>query len=221
MTIDWRGVPIFVTNFNNLERGFRCLLTWLRAAGHENITVLDNASTWPPLLEFYDRSPELQVVRLTENKGPYVFWQMLLHTQQTGPFVVTDPDVVPSVACPYDLVARMLESMETLPHMPCKVGPSLRIDNLPDHYIHKQEVMEWERQYWRYPTADGSAYEALIDTTFALYKAGSTPWPKEGTHYRLAPPYTVEHVPWYEDSTKECPERTHYKACARKEFLHW
>ena len=67
---DWHYTPVFVTNFNNLERGFRRLLAWLRAAGYDNVTVVDNASTWPPLLEFYDRSPEVAVLRLTREQGP-------------------------------------------------------------------------------------------------------------------------------------------------------
>lgn len=219
--MDWRETPIYVTNFNNLERGFRRLLAWLRANGHKNITVLDNASTWAPLLDFYAAQPELQVLRLAENKGPYAFWHLELHMQQATPFVVTDPDVVPAVTCPRDLVGKMLEGLETLPSAPCKVGPSLRVDNLPAHYHLRGEVVEWERQWWQRLTADGGAYEALIDTTFALYKPGSVAWPPVGTHYRLAPPYTVEHIPWYEDSEHPSEERDHYQACARREYIHW
>ena len=133
--------------------------------------------------------------------------------------MVTDPDVVPTVTCPHDLVRRMLEALETLPTVG-KVGPSLRVDNLPPHYLLREEVVEWETQFWQKPTADGGAYEAQLDTTFALYRPGSEPWP-EGAHYRLAPPYSVEHVPWYENSERACEEREFYKEHARREFIHW
>lgn len=213
-------IPIFINNFNNLDRGFRRLLTWLRDAGYGNVTVIDNASTWPSLLEFYTQSPEPMVVHAGANLGPYALWTLGLVPQST-PFVVTDPDVVPSVTCPYDLVGRLLEALETLPASPCKVGPSIRVDNLPDHYKHKREVVAWEQQFWQRPVDGLGAYESLIDTTFALYLAGSVPWPAEGTHYRLAPPYCVEHVPWYEDSDKSNSEREYYQANARRDFIHW
>jgi hypothetical protein len=219
--MDWHQTPIFVTNFNNLDRGFKRLLTWLRRAGYEHVAVIDNASTWPPLLEFYEHLLEVQVMRLAENLGPYAFWHLGLHTRQLVPFVVTDPDVVPAVTCPHDLVGRLHEALSTLPSSPVKVGPSLRVDNLPACYNHREEVLAWEKQFWQRPTEDGRAYEALLDTTFALYRPGSKAWPPEGTHYRLAPPYSMEHIPWYEDSVLTNAEREHYKAHARKEFVHW
>ena len=57
--------------------------------------------------------------------------------------MVTDPDVVPTVTCPHDLVRRMLEALAASPTVG-KVGPSLRVDNLPPHYLLREEVVEWE-----------------------------------------------------------------------------
>lgn len=219
--MDPKQTPIYITNYNNLERGFRRLLLWLRQAGHTNVIVLDNASTWPPLLEFYASSPELNVVGLPENRGPYALWHLGWHEMQEGPFVVTDPDVVPAPTCPNDLVAQMVKAMETLPATPCKVGPSLRVDNLPDHYRLKREVVAWERQWWQKPTADGTAYDALIDTTMALYRSGSPSWPPVGTHYRLAPPYQLEHVPWYEDIQRPTEEARYYREHIDRQWTHW
>ena len=222
--MNWRDTPIHVTNRDNLDRGFRRLVAWLRQAGHGNITVIDNGSTWPPLLAFYDKSPELNVLRLTTNMGPYAFWHLGMQVQQAAPFVVTDPDVVPAVACPSDLVERMLWAMETLPATPCKVGPSLRVDNLPAHYRLHKEVVAWESQWWQRTVTVGEsvvAYDALIDTTFALYKAGSGSWPSEGTHYRLAPPYELEHVPWYEDSRHPSEEAAYYREHIDTQWTHW
>jgi hypothetical protein len=223
--VDYHEIPIYVTNFNNLDRGFRRLLAWLREAGHENVTVIDNGSTWPPLEEFYRDTPELMVVRLTENKGPYAFWHLGAHLKQETPFVVTDPDLVPSVTCPRDLVGRMLKAMGELPATPCKVGPSLRVDNLPSCYRHHLEVKGWEEQFWQRSVSDESgrlvAYDAQIDTTMALYAPGSDSWPQVGTHYRLAPPYTVEHVPWYEDSASPSEEAIFYARAIDRQWTHW
>jgi len=53
--IDYRDVSIFITNKNRLDVGFRDQITWWLETGMTDITVLDNGSTYPPLLKFYER----------------------------------------------------------------------------------------------------------------------------------------------------------------------
>jgi len=215
----WQDTPVYVTNFNNLERGFRRLVRWLRDAGHENVTVVDNGSTWGPLLDYYESEPELVVLRVGENKGPYAVWDLDLHNHGGGQFVVTDPDVVPAIDCPRDLVRRMIEVRERFAG-PTKVGPSLRIDNLPSCYGLREKVVAWEGQFWTRPTPEQDAFHAEIDTTFALYDAGSPAWPG-GTYLRLAPPYTLEHLPWYEDSRSPSQELAYYVSSSNRAWTHW
>jgi len=75
--MNWQQTPVYITNFNNLERGFRQLLDWLINAGMANITIIDNASTYEPLLVYYaDLDWPLRICRLTENKGPYALWEL-------------------------------------------------------------------------------------------------------------------------------------------------
>ncbi len=207
---------VYITNRNNLERGFRQLVTWLQASDTP-IVVIDNWSTYPPLRDFYDHHHEIEVMWQTENLGPYAFWQLGLHKQQKKRFIVTDPDVVPSAECPRDLIALMHRMMDMNFG---KVGPSLRIDNLPDHYAKKQEVIAWERQFWERPVIGSGSYYADIDTTFAMYAPGSEVRPA-GECVRLAPPYSFEHVPWYEDNANPTAERAYYHEHARKEWTHW
>jgi len=132
----------------------------------------------------------------------------------------------------------MHEAMDLLPASPCKVGPSLRIDDLPSQHQH---IWDWEIQFWKKPTyvcldcrkqmgeclynmgkctgRSITAYDALIDTTFALYQPGSAAWHPERTHYRLAPPYVFRHLPWYETSTSE--ERDYYIRTSDARWTHW
>ena len=212
----WRDTPIFIPNRDNLDRGFRRLVEWLVAAGQRRIVVLDNASTYPPLLEYY-RSLRAPVgVRFSfRNLGPNAPW-MLRPAELGTRFIVSDPDVVPAPECPHDLVARLHAMMD---YYSAKVGPGLRIDNLPDCYAQKRDVLEWEKQFWLRPLQD-NCYQAPIDTTFALYPPGAGRWPREA-HLRLGPPYVIEHVPWYEDSAAAIPERDFYRSNAAKEWNHW
>jgi len=218
--------PIFVTNFNNLDRGFLDLVHWLED-DIESVTVIDNASTWQPLLDYYYSHDELRVIRNKENLGPYAFWELGLHRQQKERFIVTDPDVVPAGYCLSALrTISQMESVMSL-HNASKVGPSLRIDNLPDHFRYKQDVLKWEQQFWDRPvfdwvvtTSKNPVYHADIDTTFAMYEPGSEVRNAKPC-LRLAPPYCFEHVPWYEDSAAPNAERDYYLAHARKDWIHW
>ena len=203
--------PVYVTNFNNLDRGFRNLVDWLLQGGMPPI-VLDNASTWEPLLRYYESSG-LTVIFCGSNLGPYAFWERGLHREQSERFIVTDPDVVPSADCPLDLIERMSIMLDKNWK---KVGPSLRIDNLPGCYPRTEKVLAWENQFWAHPVADG--FEADIDTTFAMYEPGS---PREAAScLRLAPPYSFEHLPWYEGPEPN-PEREFYNERKQRAWTNW
>lgn len=224
--MNWHDVPIYITNRNNLDRGFRRLILWLREAGMHRVTILDNESTWPPLLDFYNKSG-LHVIHTGSNLGPHAFWTLGLHAAQDVPFIVADSDVVPT--CPFDLVRQLLFVLYEYDNV-AKVGPSLRIDNLPDHYDRKEAVLKWEGQFWQDPVRGRDAsepmlYRAGIDTTFALYpprsEAGTSAWDAKAQHLRLGPPYVAEHVPWYDDTTHPSPELQHYRAHTSQQWSNW
>jgi hypothetical protein len=203
-------MKVWITNFNNLERGFRRLVDWLRSTDVA-VIVIDNGSTWAPLLKYYETSG-LQIAHCAKNLGPYAFWEMKLH-QDSDRFIVTDPDVVPSADCPPDLIKRMGEMMD---RGYVKVGPSLRIDNLPGTYPNTQQVIDWEQQFWTHRA--GKGFEALIDTTFAMYAPSAPAGPAYGL--RLAPPYSFEHIPWYEGPEANA-ERDFYNDQKVKGWTHW
>ena len=216
--MDWRETPIYILNFQNLERGFRRLVEWLKAAGMTQITVIDNHSTWEPLLEYYQTLADVQMLMLPQNEGHDVFWNRGYHLHQRTRFIVTDPDVVPADGCPKDLVLKMHMVADRIPGS--KVGPGIRIDNLPDNYGLKDLMLRSECRYWdesaRMP--HGDAFFAAIDTTFALYEPGAGKW--DGVHIRLDFPYVVEHMPWYIPTDEPHAERDFYKATAIPGISH-
>lgn len=215
--MDWQDTPIFIVNHDNLERGFRQQVEWLKAAGQTNINVIDNGSTYPPLLDYY-KTTDVNII-YHENVGPYVFWEKGMHEQQETPYIVSDGDCAPTSDCPKDLVARLHEVYAQKP-LCKKAGPSIRIDNLPDTYQFKQQVVAHEQQFWSDVSRDGGLYDALIDTTFALYPAKS-PFPCWGGHLRVGTPYTIEHYPWYIDSMNPTEEDQYYLAHRNSAWTHW
>lgn len=211
--------PVYITNFNNLCRGFQRLVEWLQASDVP-ITVINNASSWGPLTNYYVAHPELKVIYNQENLGPYAFWELGLHKQQTERFIVTDPDLVPSEMCPSaTLTIDRMQSVMSL-YNAGKVGTSLNIWNIPEHFNRWKEVSDWEHQFWERITDDKLAFHADIDTTFALYEPGSEVR-NDKPCLRLAPPYSMDHVPWFEDSSKPNPEREYYLKTMRADWTHW
>jgi hypothetical protein len=138
-TLDWRDVPVFIVNRNRhaaLER----LVTWLIGGGTRKVVILDNDSSYPPLLAYYDHLPAgASVLKLGENHGPYVLFEQGVHQVLDTPYVLTDSDIVPAEFCPSDLIGRLLEVLRKYPDA-SKVGPALRIDNLPDGYADADTV---------------------------------------------------------------------------------
>ncbi len=217
-TLDWRDIPVFIVNRNRHEAMVR-LIDWLRAGGTRRIVVFDNASDYPPLLRYYDAPPEgVKVLRLEQNHGPYVLWQQRVHEVLDTPYVLTDSDIVPAEFCPSDLVGRLYETLQRYPDAG-KVGPALRIDNLPDGYADADTVRKWESQFWEHPVAPG-VFAAPIDTTFALYpaKAGFS---IDDRALRLGRPYVVEHTPWYAQEGQISSEEQYYRTHTSKTFSNW
>ena len=52
--------PIFI-NCRDRITCLSVLVDWLEKAGHENIYLLDNDSSYPPLLEYYEQTPHTVV----------------------------------------------------------------------------------------------------------------------------------------------------------------
>ena len=193
------------------------LVTWLEDEGLRNIYFIDNASTYEPLLEYLSTTP-YTAIRLNVNAGHTAPWsEGIVQLYAAGkPFIVTDPDVIPSrdshgaVKFFAELLNRHLERR--------KVGFGLRIDNLPDHYELKDHVISWEEQFWVSEVED-NVFDAEIDTTFALYRP-HTPYVM-GPGLRTGGKYVAEHEPWYIDSNNIPTEAKYYRDHADKTVGSW
>lgn len=203
----YHQIPVVINNRNRLAP-LVALVQWLERAGMNRIFILDNASTYPPLLDFY-RLCRHSVIHLPENVGFLALWETAVwHEFSDDYYVYTDADVVPEDACPTDLVRHLFEVLKQYPGIE-KVGPALRIDDIPDTNRLKAEIQAAEGLYWRKPVAPG-VFDAKIDTTFALYRpyARGGHWIKA---FRTGDPYVAKHTPWYIDSNHLEPEEIYYR----------
>lgn len=202
------SIPIIINNYNRLSM-LKQLLSSLEQRGYNNIIILDNCSTFPPLLEFYKETC-YRVVFLDENYGFLALWKApgLFKQFKNQFYVYTDPDVVLDEGCPDDFMSYFLDVMKRYPACQ-KVGFGIRIDDLPDCYKEKNYVLWWERRHWEHPYGE-NLYKARTDTTFALYR----PYCKGGhsSHLvlRTGFPYVIRHLPWYLDTDNLSEEEQYY-----------
>ena len=211
------GTPIFITCRDRLT-SLDALVSWLEHAGYQRIVLVDNVSTYPPLIEYY-RHTRHEVVFLEQNLGQAAVWEagLLDQCRVNGPFVVTDPDIVPCESCPHDAVAHFLAILKRYPEAE-KVGFGLQIADLPDCYAQKSGVARWEAQFWTRPIEPG-VFRAPIDTTFAVYTRGSGH--STDTGLRTGWPYLARHEPWYANSADLTVEERYYRDHARADITTW
>ena len=207
---DWeavRRIPIFI-NCRDRLGCLEKLVDWLLAAGYTNVILLDNDSTYPPLLDFYERirSERVRVVFLGSNCGHCALWDtnILELLQVQGPYVYTDPDVVPDAACPPDFLQEDARILAEHPLFE-KVGAGLIYSDIT--YFRRRETMKAESRFYR-AAIEPDAYYANVDTTFALYRGAR--------HYHRAPAirmggrYAFRHLPWYYAEGEPLPEDEQY-----------
>ena len=216
--IDYFSVPIIINNFNRLT-DLKLLIDSLKSRGYHNIIILDNASSYPPLLEYYQHC-ECKVKLLGHNYGFQALWESGVYKEfKKNWYIYTDPDVVLDESCPSNFVERLFSILMKYP-LASKAGLGIRIDDIPDCYSQKDSVLKFEAEYWENEIERG-VYKALVDTTLALYP----PRQKWGTNInklmlRTGFPYVIKHLPWYVDSNDITEEEKYYiNHCAKKASL--
>jgi hypothetical protein len=215
-----KTIPIFIVNFNRFQP-LKNLVESLLKRNYNNIAILDNHSEYPPLLDWYSKCP-VAVVRLERNvhSGVLNLLQEFKPITTTGLYVYSDGDVLPVDEAPDDFIDHMVEIVKEY-NIP-KLGLSLKIDDLPDHYKYKNEVIAHETQFSQGPYIDTKhcrIYKAAVDTTFAVCAT-----PDCGLNmnaYRTGWPYAARHIPWYYDSNNLPEDEKLLKARKHAQIGHW
>lgn len=194
--------PPILINVRDRVTSLRALVKWLEAAGHERLVLIDNASTYEPLLDYLDESPH-EVIRLGVNHGSRALW--IAGLVPSEPFVYTDPDVIPTADCPADAVDHLADLLNRYPSFQ-KAGLGLYLEDVPESL----PSLEWERSLVSPDRElEPGVFGSLIDTTFALYRPGA----RFDYHaIRCGAPYTARHTSWYVDEPNG--EDTYYLAHA-------
>ena len=175
-------------------------LTWPRKMAEYmsdtgcEVILVDNNSTYPPLLEWYKSCP-YKVHRLNDNLGNYSLWisGVLDQYPSLGYYFASDPDLGLS-GVPSSYYSIMRDELDAHPEI-YKIGLSLEILDLPDIST-TPTIMELESVFWKETVGPNGFYKADVDTTFALYDR-RRPIGNIWLALRAPRPYTAKHLPWY------------------------
>lgn len=216
-TRDYYDIPIVINNYNRLGY-LKKLINSLESRGYSNIYIIDNHSTYPPLLEYYNDCP-YTVFRLNKNVGFRAIWETGIYEMfKQNYYVYTDSDMEIDDLCPNDFMEYFVRILEKYPTAQ-KVGFGIRIDDLPDSYPNKGKVIKWEKQFWN-KEVESNLFLADIDTTFALYRpycAGAADWTQKV--FRTGEPYLIKHLPWY--NLEEFKSEEKFYLSTIKTITHW
>lgn len=184
------SIPVIINN--------RDLLTWPKKMvekikTYENvgeIIILDNASTYKPLLDWYNTNP-CTIIRV-ENIGHTAPWVSgLIKSLNSDYYVVTDPDLGINDT-PTNTLNYLVEKLEKFNLS--KIGLGLEWELTPIESPYFEHIFNYEKKRVRNSRLEDNVYlDVAVDTVFALYKnkeyfigGAST-----GGEYR------AKHYPWY------------------------
>ncbi len=135
------------------------------------IHIVDNCSTYAPLLEYLSKSLHIVYV-MPDNAGHQVIWKNNLSQVicPNKPYMVTDNDVIPEDPNFHEL---LLQGLKKFPDIN-KIGLGLRTDDIPDHNPLRDQIIHHENEVLkREDVYDARFIKMPVDTTLAIIIASS------------------------------------------------
>lgn len=188
-------MKVFIINYNRLT-STRNMVEYLLTLPDADPVILDNASTYPPLLRWYQDACPVEVVLGVKDFGPRVLWADRRSLVPSGEvYAVTDSDLDLS-GCPADLLQHLTSGLDKYPEIR-KVGVSLALEDIPDDNPLQEFTLDREARYWE-DERDDEFYNADVATTLAVYRSHDGQPPAHyGPALRSKAPYQARHLPWY------------------------
>lgn len=205
-----KNIPIVILNKNRLGP-LTMLVESLRTRNYNNIIIIDNNSTYGPLLDWY-KTCNIEI--FTNNivrDSPHTFAALAFEAKHPrftpivqDYYVFTDPDVVPVEEAPDNFIDDMIEVCAEF--KADKVGPSIKIDDLPEWSQVREMAYVCDGDAWTRPIPHHKfeLYRGAIDTGFAVHTPNAMPWYSENS-IRMGGNHVARHIPYYYD-TNNLPE---------------
>lgn len=209
--------PVFIVSFNRLTT-LKGMLDYFKQIPEFYPVVIDNASTYPPLLDFFATDRSFELIRLPKNVGPWTCFRRNFHLGFSSEFFAFSDCDLDLSGVPLDVFNKMRRGLRKHPDKR-KVGVSIEVNDIPRHdakrygFIQASERPCWEKKidgYW----------DVNVDTTFALYRNVDQTYAITDS-LRLDRPYTAKHVPWYNDMDNLSEEEEYYLLHSRTDCSYY
>jgi len=228
-------IPIFIIVHNHLDILKRSLASYEKFIDHPKQFVFHNTnSQYQPCLDFLkEREAQGDLVYHTNTNRHLSVMNTVREYLSKHPdvkyYILTDPDI--------ELNNTRDNIVEAFIYLLNKysvysVGPSLKIDDIPDHYPKKQAVLKRHTHFHESPRIkenfEGQDFEttrAAIDTTFQLIRAINVdkPFHRRFPHkhcLRVFEPYDARHLDWYIDPNNMTDCQKYYRENTTS-ISHW
>jgi hypothetical protein len=166
-----KNCKVVINNRNRLTTTKNMVEKLLELNPDEQIIIIDNGSTYPPLLNWY-KSINVDV-RFFGNEGHLALWATKIDKELGEYFVYTDSDIILPDEFPTEWKLIMFNLIRWYSGIYDKIALAIHIDDLPEHYRYKNQVIRNEGRWWleKYDTEMlDYLYKADTDTTFAMMR---------------------------------------------------
>lgn len=219
-------IPIVILNRDRLYPLIQ-QVNILRSKNYNNIIIIDNQSTYEPLLNWYISSgldvfynyvvPNSNAAfRDLVNIGHPKFKQIV-----SDWYVFNDSDIVPMDIVPDNFISDLMYF--AVKYNKPKVGMSIKIDDINLEYPLNKWAHDYELSYWNNPIIEEDGielYPSPIDTTFSIHSPGTSPEWSSNT-LRVGAPYIVKHAPFYYDPNNLPEDEKYYLAHMHTPSSNW
>ena len=239
-------IPIFVIvkdRITVLKQSMESWLTFIKSP--IEIILLDQESTYSGMIDFL-KEKEKEGIRvfylkntdpILNNKFPKLEEpvRQVCNEMKVSYYVLTDPDIM-FEKIDGDILEFYVHFLKTYPGYKA-IGPMLVIDDIPDYYPFKAEVIKRHSPFWQatgeykvigkpesinFNGKNISYQYSPIDTTFALRVSGTKP-DFTNLSVRTRHPYTAKHLDWYINPKNLSEDQQYYinSSLTHKGISHW
>jgi glycosyltransferase involved in cell wall biosynthesis len=196
---------IVINNRNRLTTTKNMVEHLLDLNKNQEIIILDNDSTYDPLIKWYKEVEDKIDIRYLKNEGHLAVWSTGIYKELGDYFIYTDSDLELNLNMSYSYQIFMYNLMQK--YEMNKIALGIKINDLPDHYRYKNQVIRNEGRWWL-EEVEPDIYKADTDTTFSLMRNIGDNMYKS---LRICKPdFICKHVPFYIDLENLDEEEKYY-----------
>ena len=196
--------PIYLTNMNRLSTTKKMVEDLFKLNSNAIINIIDNASTYQPLLEWYELiKNDVNIIKHTENKGCWsFFYSGHFNNCNDDYYIYSDADLELNPNMPYNWQEILMDYHKKYNR---KASLVLKLDDIPEGEL-KDKIKFHQQVCWGV-TEEKNVYHGVTDMTFS-FDAKSSGYRYDSV--RIGGDFECRHIPWYIDFDNISDEEKYY-----------